>query len=139
GFFPGLDVVALYYFLSAFEPTTFLEVGSGNSTMVARRAIRDQRLATTITSIDPMPRANIDGICDVVLREPLENLSDLSIFEQLRAGDILFLDSSHRVFMNSDVSVFFIDILPVLNPGVLVHIHDVFLPDDYPPEWIERY
>jgi len=57
------------------------------------------------------------------------------VFDELAAGDILFLDSSHRVFMNSDVTVFFLEILPRLKPGILVHVHDIFLPADYPPDW----
>jgi hypothetical protein len=107
--------------------------------MVVRRAIRDQGLRTRITSIDPYPRASIDAICDSMVRKPLESVDDLSIFDELVPGDIVYLDSSHRVFMNSDVTVFFLDILPRLRSGVLVHIHDIFLPDDYPPEWIGRY
>ena len=60
---------------------------------------------------------------------------DLSLFDQLKAGDILFFDGSHRSFTNSDVTVFFLELMPRLKPGVIVHIHDIFLPSDYPPEW----
>ena len=61
------------------------------------------------------------------------------VIADLGAGDILFMDGSHRVFTNSDCVVFFLEILPELKPGVLVHIHDIMLPYDYPPEWNERY
>jgi hypothetical protein len=139
GFLPGLDIASLYHFVTKYKPATYLEVGSGNSTMVVRRAIQDHGLSTKIVSIDPYPRAQIDGLCDTVIRQPLENVNDLGMFEMLEPGDIVYLDSSHRVFMNSDVTAFFLDILPNLAAGVIVHIHDIFLPDDYPSEWIDRY
>jgi hypothetical protein len=58
--------------------------------------------------------------------------------DKIRSGDILFFDGSHRTFTNSDVTVFFLETLPRLPPGVIVHIHDIFLPADYPPEWNKR-
>src|SRR5438309_380721 len=82
-------------------------------TMWVARARRDGALATTITSIDPNPRAGIDELCDRVLRSPLE-LADLSVFEELTAGDIVLCDGSHRIFMNSDVAAFQLDVLPSL-------------------------
>jgi hypothetical protein len=104
----------------------------------ARQAIGDYGLRTTIASIDPHPRVEIDSICDYVIRCPVGDL-DLGIFEELEAGDILFVDNSHRVFMNSDATVIFLDVLPRLRAGVLVEFHDVYLPFDYPGEWSERY
>ena len=83
-----------------------------------------------MTSIDPQPRNQIDTLCDTVIRKPLED-SDPAIFDALEPGDILFLDSSHRSFQGSDVTVFFLDILPRVRPGVIIHIHDIYLPDDY--------
>lgn len=59
-------------------------------------------------------------------------------FDDLRPGDILFFDGSHRVFANSDTTVLFLEVLPRLRPGVLVHLHDIFLPADYPPQWNRR-
>lgn len=138
-FLPGLDIVALYSFVARLNPDWYVEVGSGNSTKVVRKAITDQHLRTRIISIDPFPRAEIDAICDYPMRQPLESLEDLSLFEALSENDIVFVDNSHRVFMNSDVSAFFLDVLPRLKPGVIVQIHDIFLPDDYPPQWINRY
>ncbi len=134
----GLDTFALYGFAATRQAKTYLEVGSGYSTKVVRRAIQDQGLKTRIISIDPHPRAEIDGLCDEVIRQPLEKC-DLKIFDQLTSGDILFMDGSHRSFMNSDVTVFFLEILPRLRPGVLVHLHDIFLPLDYPPYWEYRF
>lgn len=134
----GLDTFALYGFVARNNPALMMEVGSGYSTKVARRAIRDQSLRTKIISIDPQPRAEIDDLCDEIVRQRLEEC-DLRILDRLQPGDIFFMDGSHRCFMNSDVTVFFLEILPRMKPGVLVHIHDIFLPEDYMPPWMQRY
>ncbi|HWK43560.1 MAG TPA: class I SAM-dependent methyltransferase [Stellaceae bacterium] len=138
-----IDAALLYVFLRDYRPATYLEIGSGVSTSFARRAITDGGLATRIVSIDPAPRAAINDICDEIVRDGLETV-DLTVFDRLLPGDIVFLDGSHRSFMNSDVTVFMIDVLPRLKPGVIVHIHDIFLPDDYPDSfktwyWNEQY
>jgi hypothetical protein len=135
--FTALDAASLVAFLLAFKPKRYLEIGSGNSTKFARYAIKHGKLPTELISIDPTPRANIDALCTRVIRTTLETC-DLAIFDQLESGDILFFDGSHRVFTNSDVTVFFLEIMPRLKPGILVHIHDIFLPDDYPPGWTGR-
>lgn len=138
GWFPPLDALTLYGLLALVNPRWFVEVGSGNSTRFARRAIRDHGLRTKILSIDPSPRAEIDAICDRVLRAPLEDV-DLRELTDLTREDLLFVDSSHRSFQNSDVTVFFTEILPALPAGLLYGIHDIHLPYDYPPEMIERF
>jgi Methyltransferase domain len=138
GWMPALDGVALYGFIAMKRPKYFLEVGSGNSTKFARKAITDHRLNTKIISIDPHPRVEIDMLCDQIIREPVEAVS-LDIFDRLEPGDILYVDSSHRIFMNSDATVIFLDVIPRLKPGVLVEIHDIMLPYDYPAVWIDRY
>ena len=135
---PGLDIAVLYGMISLQRPRLYLEVGSGTSTKVARRAIRDHGLQTRVISIDPRPRAEIDRLCDTVIRQPLEAV-DLAVFDQLAPGDVLFLDGSHRVFQNSDVTVAFLEVLPRLKAGVLVQVHDIFLPYDYPPELRHRF
>lgn len=139
-----LDLAILYYFVYKYRPRTYLEIGSGCTTCFARRAIQDHALPSRIVSVDPQPRAGIDHICDEVIREGLETIGDLGIFERLEAGDIVFVDGSHRVFMNSDVTVFMLDVLPRLAPGVIVHFHDICLPYDYPASfktwyWSEQY
>lgn len=131
--FTGLDMFALYGFVAERRPSLYVEIGSGVSTRLVYQAVQNQSLGTQIYSIDPHPRAEIDSICNKVIREPLER-NNLSFVHDLRAGDILFVDGSHRSFMNSDVTVVFLDILPRLKPGVAVHFHDVYLPMDYPPE-----
>ena len=136
--FPALDAMALYGMIADRRPRQFLEIGSGFSTKFARRAIRDHGLSTRIVSIDPEPRAEVDQICDEVLRVPLED-APLTIFEQLTADDLVFFDGSHRAFQNSDVTVFFTEILPRLPRGIMVAIHDIFLPADYPPDWLDWY
>lgn len=136
--FSGLDAISLYSYLRLRAPRRYVEVGSGFSTRFAARAIRDGRLRTAITSIDPSPRADVDSLCDEVVRTPFE-LVDVARFADLDAGDVVLFDSSHRVFMNSDVTAFFLDVLPEFAPGVLIAVHDVFLPEDYPPHWADRY
>lgn len=138
GFLAGLDTVALYSYVCLRNPERYIEIGSGYSTRVVRRAINDHKLRTKIISIDPHPRAYIDSLCDEIIRQPLEE-SDIRLFNDMKAGDILFVDGSHRCFMNSDVTVFFLDVLPELVQGVLIGIHDIRLPYDYPPAWIERF
>ncbi|WP_293680415.1 class I SAM-dependent methyltransferase [uncultured Phenylobacterium sp.] len=141
--YPPLDAMALTLMLRRHEPRLFVEIGSGASTKFARRAVAAHGLRTRLVSIDPQPRAEVDRLCDQVIRKPLEQV-DPAVFGALAAGDILFLDSSHRAFQNSDVTVFFLEILPRLKPGVLVHIHDIYLPDDYISghvfrQWNEQY
>jgi len=138
GFMFGLDAPSLYAFVRSRAPTRYVEIGSGNSTLFANRARRDGGLATQIVSIDPSPRRDIDAVCNGVIRQPLEDV-DLGVFADLAHGDIVFLDGTHRVFMNSDVTAFFLDVLPSLATGVLVGVHDIHLPDDYRPEHALRY
>ncbi len=138
GFLPGLDIVMLYTIVASTEPETYIEIGSGNSTKVVAKAKADHHLNTRIVSFDPAPRAEIDQLADSIFRVPFEK-ADLSIFANLKSGDIVFVDNSHRIFPNSDATVFFMDVLPYLKPGVIVHVHDTYLPYDYPQEMCDRY
>jgi predicted O-methyltransferase YrrM len=137
-YFSGLDALALCEMLRRRNPRLYVELGSGNSTKFARRTIRDYDLRTFIVSLDPAPRADITELCDDVIRRPTEAL-DMALFDQIAADDILFIDSSHRAYMNSDVTNIFLEILPRLKPGTLVHFHDILLPYDYPPQWANRW
>ena len=137
-FFPPLDGIALYGLIALRRPRLYIEVGSGDSTRFARRAVRDFGLSTRIVSIDPEPRTEIDALCDKVVRARLED-AGLDLFADLRAGDVVFHDGSHRVFQNSDTVVTFLDVLPSLAPGVALGVHDVYLPWDYPPAWGGRF
>jgi hypothetical protein len=135
---PALDAIAIYGFLARNDPRVYLEIGSGNSTRFAARAIADHGLRTRIVSIDPEPRAEIDALCDEVVRAPLEELEP-ERFAELGPEDVVFLDGSHRSFQSSDVTVFFLEVLPILPRGTIWGIHDVFLPADYPRPWVDRW
>ncbi len=137
-FLPGLDIMALYTIVAETKPRRYVEVGSGNSTKVAHKAVSDFGLSTKITSIDPYPRAEIDSLAHEIVRKPFEAV-DTSWLAELEAGDILFIDNSHRMLPNSDATVFFLETLPALKPGVIVHIHDIYLPYDYPQFMCDRF
>ncbi len=137
-YLPPSDAIALCGFLFKYNPAVYMEIGSGNSTKFAKRVISHFNLRTKIISIDPSPRAVIDSICDEFVRAPIQ-IVPKSVFQALREDNILFIDGSHRCLQNSDVTYVFLDILPNLRPGVLIHFHDIFLPDDYPSEWAERF
>jgi hypothetical protein len=138
GTFPSLDAMALYAILADQNPAQYVEIGSGNSTKFARRAIERHNLRTRVVSIDPFPRAEVNALCDVSIRAVLED-QDLDFFSQLGPGDVVFFDGSHFGYQNSDTVVFFLDILPRLPVGVWVQIHDIVWPWDYGPEVIDRY
>lgn len=136
-YLPGGDAIALCGFLYKYNPAVYMEIGSGNSTKFAKRVISHFNLRTKIISIDPQPRAGIDSICDEVVRAPVQMVPK-EVFQALRKDNILFVDGSHRCLQNSDVTFVFLNILPNLHPGVVVHFHDIFWPEDYPSEWAER-
>lgn len=138
-FIPVMDGYFLYTFTAKLKPKLFLEIGSGNSTKFVARAIKDYSLQTKIVSIDPVPRAEIDTICDELHRIPFEQADTAALINRLESGDIVFFDGSHRCFQNSDVTVFFNEFLWQLPRGVVVGVHDILLPYDYPPEWRERF
>jgi hypothetical protein len=132
--FPPLDAAAAYALMRSRRPARVIEVGSGHSTRFLARAAADGGLKTEITAIDPAPRAAITGLPISIIAKRLEDC-DASIFGALQAGDVLFIDSSHILMPGSDVDLLFNHILPTLPAGVLVHVHDVFLPDHYPAAW----
>lgn len=145
-FFTSPDVEVLYLIVRCFRPRTIIEVGCGNSTMVSRQSIIDGGLATKMIAVDPSPRADITNLVDRLERVRLESLYNKGLFSSLEANDILFIDSSHEVRAANDVAHLFCRILPSLPSGVIVHIHDVFLPFEYPrelavayPSWGEQY
>jgi hypothetical protein len=138
GSFPALDGMALHAFLTRLNPKRYLEIGVGNSTRFARHAIKLHGLKTRVITIDLPSRATGHELSDEVIRSELQSVP-VSVFRELEAGDVLFYDGSHLLFQNSDVTVFFLDILPELAPGVWVQIHDICLPGDYGPDFAERY
>jgi hypothetical protein len=138
GFLPGLDIMALYAVLAELKPRRYIEIGSGNSTKVAHKVKTDLGLQTEIISIDPFPRAEIDHLADQVIRVPFEQL-DNTFLRDLDENDVLFVDNSHRVLPNSDATVFFLEVLPELKKGVVVHVHDIYIPYDYPQFMCDRF
>lgn len=138
-FYSTPDAEILYLMVRTLMPKRIIEVGSGNSTRIIRQAIEDGRMSVDHVAIDPEPRADISGLTDRVHRRRFEE-TDLS--DELRclgANDILFIDSSHLVHVANDVTKLFCNVIPSLNVGVAVHVHDVFLPFDYPEPFCTDY
>ena len=135
--FPGLDAAAAYALVRRRAPARIVEVGSGHSTRWLARAVQDGGLATTIRCIDPAPRARLDGLPVTFERRTLQQ-AGAGAAADLEAGDLLFVDSSHVQVPGSDVELVLAEILPRLPRGALLHVHDVFLPDDYPGHWAWR-
>jgi hypothetical protein len=135
--FPRLDAAAAYALVRSKPAQRIVEVGSGHSTRFIARAVKDGGLATRITAIDPEPRARIAGLDVVFIEKPVQQVDERA-FAILETGDILFIDSSHQLKAGSDVELLFNKIIPCLPSGVRIHVHDVFLPDDYPRQWAWR-
>ena len=92
-----------------------------------------------LTVIDPEPRNDVRDIADKVMKGPFETISNSEVLtSMLDENDILFIDSSHGCYINSDVTKIYLNILPILKKGVVVHIHDIFLPFDYPYHFVPR-
>lgn len=136
--FPGLDGAFAYGLIRDRRPARLVEVGSGHSTRFFARAVADGRLGTRITAIDPAPRADIAGLAGVEVIRATVQAAGGAPFAALGPGDVLAIDSSHILMPGSDVDMLFNRILPGLPAGVLVQIHDILLPDDYPPAWSWR-
>lgn len=132
--FPRLDAASTYAMVRSRRPKRVIEIGSGHSTRFLARAIRDGGLAARLIAIDPVPRAPLAQL-DVEHRAELLHQVPLDLFRQLEADDVLFVDSSHIAMPGSDVDRLVNQILPQLATGVLLHVHDVFLPDPYPAGW----
>lgn len=132
--FPRLDAAAAYAIVRRERPVRIVEIGSGHSTRFMAQAVADAGLPTRIACIDPAPRAVLDQL-KVEHKPVLLRDAEPAIFETLAAGDILFIDSSHIAMPGTDVDRLFLDILPRLASGALVHIHDITLPDAYPEAW----
>jgi hypothetical protein len=135
--FPRLDGAALYTIVRTGRPRQILEVGSGHSTRFLAQAAADGGLDCTVTCIDPQPRADL-GQLPVILHRRLFTMADARLAVSLGPGDILLIDSSHVSMPGSDVDLLLNEVLPRLQPGVLIHLHDIFLPDPYPAGWAWR-
>jgi predicted O-methyltransferase YrrM len=142
--FRMVDAEILYCFVRHYRPSRIIEIGSGFSTLVAASACRknlDEGHKTHLTCIEPHPtqllRAGVPGL-DRLIERPLEEVleNERSIFSKLGENDILFIDSSHVLRIGNDVHCEYLDLLPRVNPGVLIHVHDIFLPLEYPRQWV---
>ncbi|MEQ8675170.1 MAG: class I SAM-dependent methyltransferase [Aggregatilineales bacterium] len=132
--FTGIDPYVYYCMIRHFKPEHILEVGSGNSTRLARMAVTKNEQGK-ITCIEPYPSKLLKRVRGIEIIDQRVEEVDFDIFKQLKANDILFIDSSHTVRMGGDVTHLFLDVLPKLQSGVIVHVHDIFLPDPYPESW----
>jgi predicted O-methyltransferase YrrM len=138
--FSSGDAEYWYQLIRAIKPRRIFEVGSGNSTLMAIKAIHKNRqdipsYECEHICIEPyeMPWLEEAGVS--VVRKKVEDL-ELSFFARLQANDVLFIDSSHTIRPQGDVLFENLEILPSLNKGVIVHVHDIFSPKNYPKRWL---
>ena len=139
--FEAVDAEMLFGLIRLLKPRRMYEIGSGFSTLLTADALRRNRVdgySCRFIAIDPDASAELEAKLprDVALwRVPVQEVS-LDEFESLCENDILFIDSSHVCKIGSDVQFLFLEVLPRLRPGVVVHIHDIFLPLEYPRQWV---
>ena len=138
--FAAGDAEFLYNLVRCKKPRRVVEIGSGSSTLLVIEAIKKNKTEQETymcqhTCIEPyeMPWLERSGV--TVRRDRVESV-EKSVFQELEAGDLLFIDSSHIIRPQGDVVCEFLEILPILKKGVIVHIHDIFTPRDYPHEWV---
>jgi predicted O-methyltransferase YrrM len=139
GQYPALDAWLLEAMLGWLRPRRMIEIGSGFSSLVTARVNRELLDRTMhFTCIEPYPRgfltAGVDGISDLIVAKVQD--VPLETFAELGSGDVLFIDTSHTVKTGGDVTWIFHEIVPRLAPGVVIHVHDAFLPGDYPQAWV---
>ena len=135
--FRGVDALAAYCMVRHFQPRLIIEVGSGFSSLALGQAAAKNKNSALIC-IDPFPsdflRKGFPGLRSSI-EEKIQDI-DLEFFSQLQSSDILFIDSSHTVKIGGDVNYLFLEVLPRLKPGVIVHVHDIFLPFEYRRDWV---
>jgi predicted O-methyltransferase YrrM len=134
--FPRLDGAAAHALVATRRPRRIVEVGSGHSTRFLARAARDAGAETAILCLDPAPRARLPE--GVEHRAAVLSAAHVPLFAALAPGDLAFFDSSHILHPHTDVDLMLTHVFPALAPGVLVHVHDVFLPEPYPAAWAWR-
>jgi Methyltransferase domain len=135
--FRGVDALVAYCMVRHFQPELVIEVGSGWSSLVLGQAVTENK-SSALICIDPFlndfVRQGFPGLQSSI-EEKVQDI-DLEFFSQLDSGDILFIDSSHTVKIGGDVNYLFLEVLPRLKPGVIVHVHDIFLPFEYRRDWV---
>lgn len=138
GSFESGDAEIYYNIIRKIKPKKIIEIGSGNSTLVALEAVNknyEEGVSCDVFCIEPYEMTWLEKTNAQVIREKVEDI-DINIFLTLQENDILFIDSSHIIRPSGDVLFNFLTILPSLNKGVYVHIHDIFTPKNYPAIWI---
>jgi hypothetical protein len=134
------DAEYLYNMVRFLKPKNIIEIGSGYSTLISKQAIeeniRDNNGDTCIINcIEPFEQPWLEELEINITRLKVENV-DVDLFQNLNKNDLLFIDSSHIIRPQGDVTHEILNILPTLKPGVYVHFHDIFSPNDYPSEWL---
>jgi len=140
-FGPG-DAEYWYQIIRSIKPKKIIEVGSGNSTLMAIKAIEKNKAEDSAymcehTCIEPYEMPWLEKTDVSVLRKKVEEV-EISFFSQLEENDILFIDSSHVIRPQGDVLFEYLELLPTLNKGVIVHVHDIFLPKNYSQTWLQE-
>jgi Methyltransferase domain len=140
GSFESGDAEFLYNMIRLKKPKRIFEIGSGYSTLITARAIKQNK--ETVPGyqckhlcVEPYERPWLESVGVKVLRQKVEDV-DSKIFSELEEDDLLFIDSSHIIRPQGDVVFEYLQLLPVLKKGVIVHVHDIFSPRDYPKEWV---
>ncbi len=136
--FGWADAYSYYGLVRELRPRRVIEVGAGSSTLVLARALAANADECDVTLIEPQPNRGVLGEPPAAWRMLESGVQEvaLEVFEALGPGDILFYDGSHAVRTGSDVNWLFFEVLPRLARGVWIHVHDIFWPHDYPPEWV---
>jgi hypothetical protein len=136
--FSGTDALALYCMVRHFRPKRILEVGSGFSSRVSAAALLRNGDGATLTCIEPYPDSiltkGFPGLTRLI-PNPVQRVG-IDAFRELVRDDVLFIDTSHVVAIGSDVNYLFLEVMPRLNPGVIVHVHDIYFPTEYPRDWV---
>lgn len=136
--------IMLFGMIRHFQPKRIIEIGSGHtSALMLDTNERFMNRQMELTFIEPNPE-RLHGLLKdedrdrcTIFEKPAQEIP-ASYFQQLQKNDILFIDSSHVTKIGSDVNYIFFNILPLLNPGVIIHFHDIYWPFEYPLDWIEK-
>lgn len=133
--FPCLDAVAAYTVTRLHKPSRIVETGAGHSTRFFALAAMDEGIPTEIHAIDPAPRADLSAYGRVRRHSHLLHETPTAFWDEIGEGDIVSIDGSHILMPGTDVDYFLGDVLPRIAGRAILHIHDIFLPDAYPPSW----
>ena len=139
-FFEAGDAEVYYQIIRYFKPRKIVEIGAGQSTLIANEALNNNRKLnnhkTELICVEPYENKWLEKQDIKVIRNKIEEIDD-SLILDLNKNDILFIDSSHIIKPQGDILKIFLEILPKLKSGVIVHIHDIFSPRDYPERWLK--